>query len=160
MSDSSNSRSFRLDQSEPQRLNFHGQLDHRSAVRIPLLRELGPDLDRPFGGGRLSWPNHLTKLSSETYRHFIAKACLFYLLRKMKHDVSSEWKVPNGYVDLCDKTTRTFYEIEFHPSPKFRSRKIDLYRVTGYEVIVIDCSRMPPEMEGMKEYLEEFIIPD
>jgi len=90
----------------------------------------------------------------------MAKACLFYLLRKMKHDVSSEWRTPNGYVDLCDKTTRTFYEIEFHCSRKYRSRKIDLYRVTGYEVIVIDCSRMPPNMEGMKMYLEQYIIPD
>ena len=116
----------------------------------------------------------------------MAKACLFYLLRKMKHDVSSEWRTPKGYVDLCDKTTRTFYEIEFHPSagipegeavycvsedeahrfsvgdssPKFRSRKFDLYRVTGYEVIVIDCSRIPLDMEGMKEYLDQYIIPD
>jgi len=108
----------------------------------------------------LSWPNHLTKLSNETYKHFMVKSCLFFLLRKMKHDVSSEWRTPNGYVDLCDKTTRTFYEIEFHSSRKYRSRKFDLYRLTGYEVIVIDCSRIPPDLEGMKEYLDQYIIPD
>ena len=160
MSDSSNSRSFRMEQSKPQWFHFHGQSGHRPTVRVPLLRQLGPDLDRPPGGDSLSWPNHLTKLSNETYKHFMAKACLFYLLRRLKHDVSSEWRTPRGYVDLCDKTTQTFYEIEFHPSPKFRSRKIDLYRVTGYEVIVIDCSRIPPDIEGMKMYLEEYIIPD
>jgi len=108
----------------------------------------------------LSWPNHLTKLSNETYKHFMAKSCLFWLLRKMKHDVSSEWRVPNGYVDLCDKTTRTFYEIELHCSPKFRSRKERLYRVSGYEIIIVDCSKMPLDIDGLKAHLERYIIPD
>ncbi len=58
----------------------------------------------------MSYPNHLTKFSNESYRHFMAKACLFWLLRNLKHDVATEWKVPNGYVDICDKTTRTLYE--------------------------------------------------
>jgi len=52
----------------------------------------------------MSWPNHLTKLSNESYKHFLAKAILFWILRDMNHDVSSEWKVPNGYIDLCDNT--------------------------------------------------------
>ena len=57
----------------------------------------------------MSYPNHLTKVSNESYRHFIAKDCLFWLLRNLKHEVATEWKVPNGYVDICDKTTRTLY---------------------------------------------------
>ena len=61
----------------------------------------------------MSYPNHLTKFSNESYRHFMAKACLFWLLRNLKHDVATEWKVPNGYVDICDKTTQTLYEIEY-----------------------------------------------
>ena len=108
----------------------------------------------------MSWPNHLTKLSSETYRHFMAKASLFWLLRKMKHDVSSEWKVPAGYVDLCDKTTRTMYEIELSHSPKYRSRKLSLYRVPGYEIIIVDCSKLPDDIDEMRKYLERFIVPD
>ena len=103
---------------------------------------------------------HLTKLSSETFRHFMAKSCLFYILRKLRHDVSSEWRVPAGYVDLCDQTTRTLYEIEFHHSPKARSRKINLYRMTGYEVIVIDCSKLPTDIDRMREYLDQYVIPD
>ena len=73
----------------------------------------------------MSYPNHLTKFSNESFKHFMAKACLFWLLRNLKHDVATEWKVPNGYVDICDKTTHIFYEIEFQASPKFRSRKIN-----------------------------------
>ena len=108
----------------------------------------------------MSWPNHLTKLNSETYRHFMAKASLFWILRKLKHDVSSEWKVPNGYVDLCDKTTWTLYEIEFSHSPKYRSRKLSQYRVPGYEIIIVDCSKLPDDIGEMRKYLEMFVVPD
>ena len=90
----------------------------------------------------------------------MAKACLFYLLRDMKHEVATEWRVPNGYVDIVDKTTRTFYEIEFSVSPKFRSRKYEQYRTSGYEIIIVDCSKLPSDIDEMHKYLERFIVPD
>ena len=90
----------------------------------------------------------------------MAKACLFWLLRKLKHDIATEWKVPNGYVDICDKTTRTLYEFEFQSSIKFRSRKLDQYRIIGYEIIIIDCSKMPSDIYDIKKYLEKNIIPN
>ena len=108
----------------------------------------------------MSWPNHLTKLSSESYKHFVAKSALFWILRDMKHEVSSEWKVPNGYVDLCDKTTRTLYEIEFSVSPKYRNRKIEQYRQPGFEIIIVDCSKLPADVDKIHSYLEQFIVPD
>ena len=82
----------------------------------------------------MSWPNHLTKLSNESYKHFVAKAILLWILRDMKHDVSSEWKVPNGYVDLCDNTTGTLYEIEFHIRRKFRNRKIEQHGIRSFRI--------------------------
>jgi hypothetical protein len=108
----------------------------------------------------MSYPNHLTKFSNESYKHFLAKACVFYLLRDMKHDVATEWKVPNGYVDICDKTTRTFYEIELSVSPQFRSRKIKQYKMPGFEVIIVDCSEMPDDIGEIRKFLGQFIIPD
>jgi hypothetical protein len=108
----------------------------------------------------MSYPNHLTKFSNESYKHFMAKACLFWLLRNLKHDVATEWKVPNGYVDICDKTTRTLYEIEFHSSRKFRSRKLEKYWITGFELIIVDCSKMPNNINEIRKYLENFIILD
>jgi hypothetical protein len=90
----------------------------------------------------------------------MAKACLFWLLRKMKNDVATEWKVPNGYVDICDKTTRTIYEIEFHSSKKFRSRKLKKYQITGYELIIIDCSKMTSDINEVRKYLEKSIVVD
>jgi hypothetical protein len=105
----------------------------------------------------MSYPNHLTKFSNESYKHFIAKACLFWLLRNLKHNVATEWKVPNGYVDICDKTTRTLYEIELQKSPKFRSRKLKQYKISGYETIIVDCSKLPSNLYVIKNYLEKII---
>jgi hypothetical protein len=105
-------------------------------------------------------PIALVELSNESYKHFVAKEILFWILRNMKHDVSSEWKVPNGYVDLCDKTTRTLYEIEFHVSKSYRNRKIELYRMPGYEIIIVDCSNLPADVDEIREYLSQFIVPD
>ncbi len=108
----------------------------------------------------MSYPNHLTKFSNESYKHFIAEACLFWILRNLKHDAATEWKVPNGYVDICDKTTRTLYEIEFQRSPKFRFRKIKQYKISGYDIIIVNCYKMPEDIGEICEYLEKFIIPD
>ena len=108
----------------------------------------------------MSFPNHLTKLSNESFRHFVAKSILFYILRDIGHDVASEWSVPSGYVDLCDKTTRTLYEIEFSVSPQYRNRKIEQYRMSGFEIIVIDCSKLPTDIESIREYLEQYVVPD
>lgn len=90
----------------------------------------------------------------------MAKAALFYILRKMKHDVASEWRVGNGYVDLVDRTTMTFYEIEFAASPKRRACKIDQYRTAGYEIIIVDCSKLSKDIDTMRTYLDQFVVPD
>lgn len=78
----------------------------------------------------------------------------------MKHDVSSEWRVANGYVDLCDKTTMTLYEIEFSASKAYRNRKVQQYRMSGYEIIIVDCSKLPADVGKIREYLEQFVVPD
>ena len=78
----------------------------------------------------------------------------------MKHEIATEWKVPSGYVDICDKSTMTFYEIEFSVSPKFRSRKIEQYKLPGFEIIIIDCSKMPDDIDEIRKYMEQFIVLD
>jgi hypothetical protein len=90
----------------------------------------------------------------------MAKSCLFWLLRNLKHNVATEWKVPNGYVDICDKTTRTLYEIEFQTSPKFRSRKLNKYKITGYELIILDCSKISGNIDEILLYFKQFIVND
>ena len=108
----------------------------------------------------MSWKNHLTKLNSEPYKHFVTKAALFWILRKLKHDVYSEWNCNGGYVDLCDFTTMTIYEVEMRSSPKKRKQKILQYRQPGFEVIVVDCSKMPTDVVALEAFLRDWIIPD
>jgi len=45
-------------------------------------------------------------------------------------------------------------------SPKYRSRKERLYRVPGYEIIIVDCSKLPKDIDEMRKYMERFIVPD
>jgi hypothetical protein len=107
----------------------------------------------------MSNPSALVTAPSESYPHFMAKAAMFYILRRAKHIVLTEWRVANGYVDIVDRTTRTFYEIERTASKKFRERKYELYKTTGYEVIVVDCSKMPSEIEELYKHLDPFVVP-
>jgi len=93
------------------------------------------------------------------------------ILRKLKHDVSGGWRVPDGYVDLfdacfaplhqidatassasvpADKTTRTFYEIEFSHSPK--------YRVPGFEIIIVDRSKLPKDIDEIRKVSKSSVL--
>jgi cellulose biosynthesis protein BcsQ len=78
----------------------------------------------------------------------------------MKHNVATEWRVPNGYIDIVDKDTMTFYEIENSPSPKYRSRKLEQYDLKGYDVIIVDCPKLPNDIDEIHEYLKQFIVED
>ncbi len=54
-----------------------------------------------------------------------------------------------------------FYdEIEFSVSLKFQSRKISQYKVPGFELIIVDCAKMPNDIDGIRKFLSDFIIPD
>ena len=90
----------------------------------------------------------------------MAKSSLFWVLRKMKHEVATEWLISEGYADICDKTTRTLYEIEFQVSAKHFTEKREQYNITGYEVIIVNCYKLPLNINEMKKFLEQFIIPD
>ena len=108
----------------------------------------------------MSYPNHLTKFSNEFYKHFIAKAVLFWLLRDLKHNMATEWRLRNGYVDIFNRTANTIYEIELQSSSKFRSRKLERYKITGYEIVIVGCSKMPSDIDEIRRYLEQFIVSD
>ena len=108
----------------------------------------------------MSYPNHLTKFSNEPYKHFMAKACLFWLLRNLKHDIATEWRLSNSYIDLCDKTTHTLYEIVFQAYTKYFQKKYEQYKVNNYDITVIDCSKLPLNINEIKKFLERYIIPD
>lgn len=104
--------------------------------------------------------NILNRFKNETLRHFVAKAVMFHLLCKLEHDIRTEWRVPNGYVDIVDLTTQTIYEIELSAGKGYRDRKIDLYDMPGFEVIVLDCHNLPSSIDEIAKYLEQFIHPD
>jgi hypothetical protein len=96
----------------------------------------------------------------ESRKHFMVKACLFHLLRTMKHDVVTEFDLPNGVGDLLDVTTSTHYELEFQFKKHHRERKIAQYKRPGFEIIVINCDKLPTKYNALARELKEFIVPD
>ena len=104
--------------------------------------------------------SYLVKYPTESLRHFMAKACLFYRLREMGHDVISEFELPGNFIDLCDKTTMTFYEIELTSSANRCARKVNKYNYVGYDLILINCTNLPDDIYQMRMFLEKFIVPD
>jgi len=70
----------------------------------------------------------------------------------------------NGSLGCCYIGYKLFYQnLITHPfqaSPKFRYLKRDLYRITGYEIIIIDCLKMPSNINKIRKHVERFIVPD
>jgi len=105
--------------------------------------------------------NKLTLFKGESLRHFTVKAVLFHQLRKLKHDVISEVEIPGlGVGDLIDLTLQIHYEIEFTQTKSIRDGKADKYKRTGFDVIVIDCRKIPDDFKGMQKFLDPYIVVD
>ena len=85
--------------------------------------------------GIIYLPEHINTLrmhSTETLDHWLTKAILFRLLRKMKHDVITEFEVTGmGIGDVFDITTSVQYEVETTSYSKFiEKRRLDYERTT------------------------------
>ena len=97
-------------------------------------------------------PEHINTLkmhSTETLDHWITKALLFRIFRKLKHDIITEFEITGmGVGDVFDLTTSVEYEIETTSYSKFIERRKQDYARDGVEVIVIPLAKMP---EGVKE---------
>ncbi len=93
--------------------------------------------------------NRLKMHSTETLDHWVTKALVFRILRKMKHNVVTEFEITGmGVGDVFDLATSVQYEIETTSYSKFIQRRKEDYARDGVEVIVIPLKKLP---EGMKE---------
>ncbi|MDO9538215.1 MAG: hypothetical protein Q7J68_07845 [Thermoplasmata archaeon] len=91
----------------------------------------------------------------ESLDHWITKALLFRMLRKMKHDVITEFEITGmGVGDIFDLTTSVQYEIETTSYSKFIQRRKEDYSRVGVEVIVIPLARLPEDVKGREKALE------
>ena len=111
--------------------------------------------------GMLYLPEHVNTLkmhSTETLDHWITKALLFRILRKMKHDVVTEFEITGmGVGDVFDLSTSVQYEIETTSYSKFIQRRKDDYARDGVEVIVIPLAKMPEDVREREKVLGEWV---
>jgi len=102
--------------------------------------------------------NTLKMHSTETLDHWITKSLLFRILRKLKHDVITEFEITGmGIGDVFDLTTSVQYEIETTSYSKFIQRRKEDYSRTGVEVIVIPLAKLPENVKEREKVLEEYV---
>ncbi len=104
--------------------------------------------------------NKLNMFKHESLQHFMAKATLFHVLRRMKHDVVTEFQLPNGFGDLLDVTTNVHYELEFNVRRNKNIKKLAQYRRPGVEIIIIDCDKLSKDYDQIAKELINYIVPD
>ena len=104
--------------------------------------------------------NKLNKHNTETIKHFLAKATVFYLLRNLKHDVITGFSIEHvGKGDILDLSSRDQYEIETQKSIANINRVKKKYINAGIDLIIIQIRKMPMDIDGMRDYLKEHIRP-
>ena len=105
--------------------------------------------------------NKIPVFQGETLKHFLAKAILFYKLRRLKHDVLSEVEIPGlGVGDIVDLSANVQYEIELDVHKHIRESKAKKYARKDFDVIVVHCHNLPLNIHEISKYLEQFVVPD
>ena len=111
--------------------------------------------------GMIYLPEHVNTLKmhmNETLDHWITKSLVFRLLRKLKHDVITEFEITGmGIGDVLDLTTSVQYEIETVSYSKSVKRKAEQYTRIGVEVIVIPLKNLPEDIKEREKALKEYV---
>ena len=112
--------------------------------------------------GILYLPEHVNTLKmhvNETLEHWITKALVFRLLRKMKHEVVTEFEITGmGVGDVFDLTASRQYEVETKNTPKYIRDRLEQYKRIDVDVIVIPLAKLPKDIKELEKALEDWII--
>ena len=112
--------------------------------------------------GILYLPEHVNTLKmhvNETLEHWIIKAMVFRLLRKMKHEVVTEFEITGmGVGDIFDLTASVQYEIETTSYPKYIHDRAKQYIRIGVDVIVIPIGKLPENIKEREKALKEYVL--
>ena len=111
--------------------------------------------------GILYLPEHVNTLKmhwNETLDHWITKAIVFRLLRKMKHEVVTEFEITGmGVGDVFDLTASRQYEVETKNTPKYIRDRLEQYKRIDVDVIVIPLKNLPKNMKEREKVLKEYV---
>ena len=102
--------------------------------------------------------NTLKMHPNETLAHWTTKALLFRILRKLGHEVITEFEITGmGVGDIFDLTKSVQYEIETVSNPKAIKDRAKQYIRIGIEVIVIPLAKMPEDAREREKTLKEWV---
>ena len=102
--------------------------------------------------------NKLQRRGTEGLEHFITKAIVFFILRKMNHQVVTEFEVVDcGYGDILDLDTLTNYEIENNPKKFWHAHKQEMYSDANINTVVISVKKLPNNHRQRYKELKNYI---
>ena len=98
----------------------------------------------------------------DSYKHFITKMTIVYELELIGHDVDVEVDIPGrGKADIIDYTTRIQYEVDGHHNKLYRTRKAKKYIRPGIrDVIIVPIHDLGNDINDIRKYVQDFIVPD
>ena len=112
--------------------------------------------------GILYHPDHVNTLKmhwNETLDHWITKAIVFRLLRKMKHEVVTEFEITGmGVGDVFDLTASRQYEVETKNTPKYIRDRLEQYKRIDVDIIIIPLKNLPEDIKEKEKVVAEYII--
>lgn len=98
--------------------------------------------------------------SSETLKHYIAKAVTAYILRERGYRVDTEVEMPDGELDVLGYANgegdMIGVELETNVTQDVKSRKIDQFYTNTplRECWIIEVNDLPTDIEAMKAEIE------
>ncbi len=102
--------------------------------------------------------NNLKMFTKESLDHWVAKALVFHILRKMKQKVVSEFEITGvGLGDILDLMTNTQYEIETVNNRNCHQKKVEQYRRIGVDVVVIPTNKLPTGLNNRYKVIKQYI---
>jgi len=100
--------------------------------------------------------------SKEADLHFIVKVLLWKKCIEKGHQAVTEFKLGKKIVDVIDDTNRVLYEVEKHPTPKYRQTQLAIAEKLDAVSYVIDLTKDIPDdvkksIEKLAKYLDTLI---
>lgn len=98
---------------------------------------------------------------SDGFSHWMAKACIGFILRKNNHKFATEVEFDNGAIaDVIDLNTFIVYELESNYTEKDKQEKYDNF--WEYEevrdIIVLDPQELSGDLKTMRTELENKLV--
>ena len=95
--------------------------------------------------------------SHESMQHFIVKAMIFKILRKMGRSVGTEIETKGGIADVIDLDNLIVYEVETNLNKNKIKEKLNQFKEFR-DLFLIDVRKLPKNLKQLENKLKNFVV--